>query len=117
MQNMMRSLGLEVTDKWIMKIFKEIYKNDNHLISQKEFLNWFAKFRTPKDDDVEADLKAAFMVFDKDKNGYITRDELKSAMMIIDEPINDHDLDELLQTTDHDKDGKINYEEFIKTLL
>ena len=78
---------------------------------------WFSRFKTPKDDDAEADLKAAFMVFDKDKNGYITRDELKSAMQIMGETLTDRDLDELLQTTDHDKDGKINYEEFIKTLL
>lgn len=62
-------------------------------------------------------MKAAFLVFDKDKNGYITRDELKSAMLMMDESITERDLDELLKTTDHDRDGKINYEEFIKTLL
>ena len=35
----------------------------------------------------------------------------------MDESITERDLDELLKTTDHDRDGKINYEEFIKTLL
>jgi len=91
--------------------------SDNGLIREQDFLTWFSRFKTPKEDDAEADLKAAFMVFDKDNNGYITRDELKSAMQIIGETLTDRDLDELLRTTDHDKDGKINYEEFIKTLL
>lgn len=36
---------------------------------------------------------------------------------MMDESITERDLDELLKTTDHDRDGKINYEEFIKTLL
>ena len=90
---------------------------ENGLYKEQDFLAWFSRFKTPKDDDVEADLKAAFLVFDKDGNGYITRDELKSAMQIMGETLTDRDLDELLRTTDHDKDGKINYEEFIKTLL
>src|SRR6218665_121890 len=86
-------------------------------ISQENFLIWFSRFKTPKDDDVEADLRAAFLVFDRDKNGFITKDELKEAMRIMGETLTDRDIDELLVTTDHDRDGKINYEEFIKTLL
>jgi len=87
------------------------------LISEQEFLDWLSKIRTPKDDDIEQDLKAAFSVFDRDKNGFITRDELKSAMQLMGETLSDSDLDELLKATDLDKDGKINYEEFIKMLL
>lgn len=90
---------------------------DSELVGEQDFLDWFSRFKTPKEDDAEADLKAAFMVFDKDGNGFITRDELKSAMQMIGETLTDRDLDELLRTTDHDQDGKINYEEFIKTLL
>ncbi|OTF76059.1 Calmodulin-like protein, partial [Euroglyphus maynei] len=89
----------------------------DQLISEQDFLHWFSRFKTPKEDDAEADFKAAFLVFDKDKNGYITRDELKSAMLMMDETITEKDLDELLKSIDHDRDGKINYEEFIKTLL
>ncbi len=75
-----------------------------------------SKIKTPTEDDIEQDLKAAFLVFDRDKNGFITRDELKSAMQLIGETLKDSDLDLLLKATDIDKDGKINYEEFIKSL-
>lgn len=90
---------------------------DSGLIKEQDFLAWFSRFKTPKDDDVEADLKAAFMVFDTDGSGFIERSELKSAMKVIGETLSDRDIDELLQTTDADNDGKINYEEFIKALL
>ncbi|KAH7644160.1 calcium-binding protein e63-1-like [Dermatophagoides farinae] len=117
MKHMMTSIGVAVSDRMLQKIFKEASKSGDQLINEQDFLHWFSRFKTPKDDDAEADLKAAFLVFDKDKNGYITRDELKSAMLMMDESITERDLDELLKTTDHDRDGKINYEEFIKTLL
>lgn len=87
------------------------------MVKEDDFVQWFTRFKTPKEDDVEADLRAAFLVFDRDGNGFITRDELKTGMQIMGESLSDRDLDELLRATDLDQDGKINYEEFIKTLL
>ena len=41
------------------------------MISESEFLNWLSKIKTPKESDIEEDLKAAFSVFDVDKNGQL----------------------------------------------
>lgn len=49
-------------------------------------------------------------VFDRDGNGYITRDELQAAMDIIGEPLNETQLTQLLLIADLDQDGRINYE-------
>lgn len=49
-------------------------------------------------------------VFDRDGNGYITRDELKSAMDMIGENVTEYQLNEMLELADADKDGRINYE-------
>lgn len=49
-------------------------------------------------------------VFDRDGNGYITRDELQSAMEVIQENVTENQVSELLNLADLDKDGKINYE-------
>lgn len=51
-----------------------------------------------------------FRVFDRDGNGYITRDELKSAMDMIGENVTEYQLNEMLELADADKDGRINYE-------
>lgn len=49
-------------------------------------------------------------MFDKDNNGFITRDELKTAMEMIGENVTETQLSEMLAIADIDKDGKINYE-------
>ncbi|KAL3614983.1 Calcium-dependent protein kinase 15 [Castilleja foliolosa] len=56
-------------------------------------------------------LFGAFQFFDKDSSGYITRDELESAMKeygMGDEAT----IKEIISEVDTDNDGKINYEEF-----
>ncbi|KAJ8762225.1 hypothetical protein K2173_007381 [Erythroxylum novogranatense] len=60
----------------------------------------------------EEHLFQAFQFFDKDGSGFITRDELKQAMSqygMGDEAT----IDEVINDVDIDKDGKINYEEFV----
>ncbi|KAM0047071.1 putative protein kinase CAMK-CDPK family [Helianthus debilis subsp. tardiflorus] len=60
----------------------------------------------------EENLYRAFQFFDKDDSGLITRDELKHAMTqygMGDETT----IDEVLDDVDTDKDGTINYEEFV----
>lgn len=76
------------------------------------------KQMTPEEvDDCEKDLRAAFAVFDQDHNGFITRDELRSGLAIMGENLSESDIDDLLNLADVDKDGQINYEEFIQILL
>ena len=48
---------------------------DDGLVSEEEFLSWMASQGEigGQDDDIMQDLLAAFRVFDKDGNGYITK--------------------------------------------
>ncbi|CAG2167552.1 unnamed protein product [Oppiella nova] len=117
MKSMLNRLGISVGDHIVKQLLSEASKSGDGLITESDFMNWLSKIKTHKDTDVEEDLHAAFAVFDIDKNGFITKDELKSAMQLMGETITDRDLDQLLSATDIDKDGKINYEEFIKILL
>ncbi|KAG5542869.1 hypothetical protein RHGRI_015833 [Rhododendron griersonianum] len=60
----------------------------------------------------EEHLYKAFQYFDKDNSGFITRDELKNAMTDYGMG-DDATINEVLDDVDTDKDGKINYEEFV----
>ncbi|KAH8305069.1 hypothetical protein KR059_004452, partial [Drosophila kikkawai] len=100
----------------------------NGLINEAEFLQWVGRIQALRDDqqqpedsasnskpvdeadDVTEDLIAAFRVFDRDGNGFITRDELQTAMEMIGEPLNEQQLEQLLVIADLDQDGRINYE-------
>nr|GMD22352.1 calcium-dependent protein kinase 29 isoform X2 [Ipomoea batatas] len=60
----------------------------------------------------EENLYKAFQHFDKDDSGYITREELRQAFTeygMGDEAT----IDEILNDVDTNKDGNINYEEFV----
>ncbi|PON51502.1 GPCR kinase [Parasponia andersonii] len=59
----------------------------------------------------EEHLYKAFQFFDKDNSGFITRDELESAMK--DYGMGDEDtIREIISEVDTDNDGRINYSEF-----
>lgn len=49
-------------------------------------------------------------MFDRDDNGYITRDELRAALEMIGEPVTDAQLNQVLALGDIDHDGRIDYE-------
>ena len=70
--------------------------------------------REESKDEMENDLKAAFNVFDHDNNGHINRDELKSALRLIDEKLTEKQVDKILLSIECDKDGQINYKQFAK---
>lgn len=69
------------------------------------------------DDETENDLLEAFKVFDKDQDGSITQDELRSVMTNLGQKLTSQELDEMIKEADTDGDGKINYKEFVKMMV
>lgn len=57
--------------------------------------------------DSEEDLRTAFTVFDKDKNGVITADELRSVLRSMDQNLSAQEVDSLIATLDKDGDGQV----------
>ncbi|XP_013782320.1 calcium-binding protein E63-1-like [Limulus polyphemus] len=114
---MLEKLRIFLTDAMVHHLVQQATKRDDGLISEDEFLSWMARHQNTMKDDVMEDLLAAFRVFDKDKNGFISRDELRVAMEMIGEPMSEVQLDEMIKITDIDNDGRINYEEFVRILL
>ncbi|XP_078694906.1 uncharacterized protein LOC144923896 [Branchiostoma floridae x Branchiostoma belcheri] len=56
-----------------------------------------------------------FKTFDKDGNGFITKEEIKQGMAAMGQKLTDAEVDEMMKNCDTDGDGKINYEEFAKS--
>ena len=84
---------------------------DNGMINKEQFKELMNNFKD-KEDDIDRDLWAAFQVFDRDGNGYLTKDELELAMKMMGEDFEEKDINQLMRMTDLDNDGRISFQEF-----
>ena len=94
------------------KIGRACKKNpkDTGTINFDEFLTMMGRKISA---NFEEEMKMAFTMFDKDKNGYIERDELKQMMSKLGEKLTDGEVDEMMKEADPDNDGRVNYNEFL----
>ncbi|KAL9330413.1 hypothetical protein ACSQ67_000023 [Phaseolus vulgaris] len=105
-------LGSLLSESEIRQLLNAIGNDKNGTIKYCEFV---AATMDPHKKEKGENLFKAFQYFDKDYKGYITGDELREA-------ITEHQMgeeaaiDEVFEDVDSDKDGKINYEEFMSMM-
>ncbi|XP_028794261.1 calcium-dependent protein kinase 29 [Neltuma alba] len=102
-------LGSKLNESEIRQLMDAADVDKNGTIDYYEFITaTMHRHRLEK----EENLFKAFQYFDKDNSGYITREELRQALTeygMGDEAT----IDEVIDDVDTDKDGRINYEEFV----
>ncbi|EDW33104.1 GL16202 [Drosophila persimilis] len=111
LQFMLKNLGINVRDEIIHDLIREA--SHSAVANRNGTSNSKAKPQSQQ----QKHQPASSRVFDRDGNGFITRDELQTAMEMIGEPLNEQQLEQLLAIADLDQDGRINYEEFTRLLL
>ncbi|EOA34990.1 hypothetical protein CARUB_v10020082mg [Capsella rubella] len=102
-------LGSKLTESEIKQLMEAADVDQSGTIDYIEFITaTMHRHRLEK----EENLIEAFKFFDKDRSGYITRDELKHSMTQYGMG-DDATIDEVIDDVDTDNDGRINYEEFV----
>ncbi|KAE8728688.1 Calcium-dependent protein kinase 21 [Hibiscus syriacus] len=101
-------LGSKLSEAEVKQLMEAADVDGNGTIDYIEFISaTMNRYRLEKDEH----LYKAFQYFDKDNSGYITKDELETAMKeygMGDEA----SIRAVISEVDTDNDGKINYEEF-----
>ncbi|WJX85548.1 hypothetical protein P8452_67984 [Trifolium repens] len=110
-----RSLDVNPTLEELQIMMNDVDANGNGTIEFGEFLDFMA--RKMKEAQAEKELKEAFWVFDKDKDGYISSNELRSVLRAIGEKVTEEELDQMIKMADMNGDGLIDYQEFIRMML
>lgn len=97
--------GNATSEEELLKIISHMDQNKDNYIEYEEFLRLsLSQMKLVNDQN----LKIAFENFDSDKNGSLSRDEIRQILIDADEEY----LDELFMIIDLDHNGNISFEEF-----
>lgn len=68
---------------------------------------------TPQSEDI---LRETFQIYDKDRSGYITVDNLRNTFIQMDQLLPTEELEQMIRQYDNDGDGCLSYEEFVSMM-
>ncbi|XP_061350152.1 calcium-dependent protein kinase 29-like isoform X3 [Gastrolobium bilobum] len=102
-------LGSKLSESEIKQLMDAADVDQSGTIDYQEFITATINRHKLEKEDI---LFKAFQYFDKDNNGYITRDELRQALTKY-QMGDEATIDEVIDDVDTDKDGNINYQEFV----
>lgn len=112
LQQLTKNLGVNVSTQELQQILSEMDEDGNGTIEFDEFVEAMKK----KTKESELEMKDAFKVLDRNKNGYISPGDLKHLLLCIGENYSLEEIDQILKEIDEDGDGFINFQEFLKIM-
>lgn len=117
-KQVLKALGQKPTTEEVKDIVNELDVNQDGSIQFEEFMTSMVRRNSIADptgstkNEDDENLRAAFNIFDTDKNGKIDMRELKNLLQTLGEDVDDEQLAEMMTIADLDKNGTIDFEEF-----
>ncbi|KAL8460781.1 hypothetical protein ACS0TY_032332 [Phlomoides rotata] len=108
--SIMGSLGHVATEEELNNMIKEVDADGDGFIDLEEFIELNTK--DIDYDEVLVSLKEAFEVFDIDKNGAISAEELQNVLQSLGEECTLAECKKMISGVDSDGNGTINFDEF-----
>ncbi|XP_053492692.1 calglandulin-like [Ictalurus furcatus] len=112
LERLMSLMGINPTKRELSQMAKDVDKDGNGTFNCDKFLGLMALYHE-RAKNQDAELRAAFKVFDKEAKGYIDWNTLKYVLMNSGEPLNEEEAEQMMKEADKDGDGTIDYEEFV----
>eukprot|EP00594_Rhizosolenia_setigera_P012537 CAMPEP_0178964972 /NCGR_PEP_ID=MMETSP0789-20121207/15995_1 /TAXON_ID=3005 /ORGANISM="Rhizosolenia setigera, Strain CCMP 1694" /LENGTH=171 /DNA_ID=CAMNT_0020649849 /DNA_START=68 /DNA_END=583 /DNA_ORIENTATION=+ len=106
----MQSLGFEAKNQTIYQMIADIDQDGKGEIDFDEFLDLMTARMSDKDS--KEDIAKVFNLFDDDRTGFITLQNLKRVASELGETMSDSELLEMIERADTDQDGMISLDEF-----
>jgi len=106
--------GENISQEEIDEIMKQIDVDNNGLINYSEFVMAATTKQTALS---EEKIKQVFNYLDKDKKGYVDREDIKHIFGAIGKKIDDHVWGDLINEADENSDCMMSFEEFKKAMM
>ena len=84
------------------------------MITFEEFLDMMTARISDK--NTRDDIERVFKLFDSNRNGYISLDDMKRVAKELGEDISEKELQEIIQRADLDNDSKLTIEDFYQVM-
>lgn len=114
--HILRALGSKPTQEEVTRIMQEIDKDGDGYIDLNEFAAFHGGAMSTASAGTDKELKEAFDLFDVDKNGVISAQELHSVLKKLGEKCSMKDCVKMIGQVDVDGDGSVNFDEFKKMM-
>ncbi|WCJ30012.1 EF hand calcium-binding protein family [Euphorbia peplus] len=116
----LKNIRMFMTDQEVEEMLVKFDSNGDGLIDFEEFCSLCKnkKSEDAEEEEEDGNLKEAFEVFDKDKDGLISVEELGSVLcsMGLNQGRRAEDCKEMIRKVDEDGDGMVNFDEFKKMM-
>ena len=97
---MMRSLGQNPTDAEVQDMINEVDVDGSGSMEFPEFCVMMVKKMA--ESDTENEVREAYRGFDKEREGFITRSELRMIFAALPEKLTEEEIEEMLEAADTD---------------
>ncbi|KAB5516692.1 hypothetical protein DKX38_027340 [Salix brachista] len=110
-------LGTKISQAEVQSIMQEFDKDGDGYIDLDEFVDFIQNGGLGDSGGNDGkELRDAFDLYDKNKNGLISADELHSVMRMLGLKCSLGDCRKMIREVDQDGDGNVNFEEFKKMM-
>uniref|UniRef100_A0A0C9S4E7 TSA: Wollemia nobilis Ref_Wollemi_Transcript_13985_764 transcribed RNA sequence n=1 Tax=Wollemia nobilis TaxID=56998 RepID=A0A0C9S4E7_9CONI len=110
LQSLMAALGSQASDAEVASMMREADTDGDGFINFEEFIE--SNTKGVSNAHLLKDLENAFKMYDLDKNGAISVEELHKVLKSLGEGTSLQECRQMIKGVDKDADGSINFEEF-----
>ncbi|KAK7092131.1 calmodulin-beta-like isoform X2 [Littorina saxatilis] len=114
LETLLRGQFVVANDRELKELLDNMDADKNGYVDYAEFEAFVAKNNLCRAnaEEVSAEMRDAFQVFDTDRDGFIGVEEFRAVMTNIGDKLTDEEVTNLMDQADTNKDGRIDYKEF-----
>ncbi|XP_064622600.1 EF-hand calcium-binding domain-containing protein 7-like [Lineus longissimus] len=115
LKTILRAIGYSPSEAELQDMIHEQDPDGDGYLTFHDFAHLIAQRKNSE--NTEEELLAAFRVFDRDRDGHISSEELRTVMRKMGDVMTEEEIEDMITEIDVNGDGEIDYNEFLEMML